>query len=149
MKNKINVYFLIFEYIVLLFIVLYLLYTFSSPLLLLDSIDINTDIVQDVILNEENNLDKKNPAVPVVLTKFDRLKRRALWHWFGDSREKFSTYEEFKQHWNPSTSIKTNLKSEWKQFKKSPSNFVKQQSMLIKDRNRKYMEDFESRYTRK
>ena len=78
MKNKINVYFLIFEYIVLLFIVLYLLYTFSSPLLLLDSIDINTDIVQDVILNEENNLDKKNPAVPVVLTKFDRLKRRAL-----------------------------------------------------------------------
>jgi hypothetical protein len=148
MKNKINVYFIALQYVMLLSLILYLFHKLSDPLLF-DSIDTTQNITKTTINNEQHNLDNEQPYVPVVLTKFDRLKRRILWHWFGDSREKFNTYEEFKQHWDPSFSIKNIIKSEWKEFRHNPCDFIKKQSTLIDNRNRKYMEYFESRYRRK
>jgi hypothetical protein len=36
------------------------------------------DVIKEPIFNDENNLNKENPVIPIPLTRFDRLKRRAL-----------------------------------------------------------------------
>ena len=119
---------------------------FFADIIYLDSIE---------VINNENpgdSLNIENPDFimpPVALNKYDRLRRRVLWHWFGYSREKFDTFEEFKKSWNPSFSIKKTIKHEIKEFCENPGDFVKRQQLLTKLKIDRYMKYFNKHYNRR
>lgn len=122
---------------------IFIIYTLipNEPLYL-DSLNIetiNTGDLDNIMTIDNNKIDQVHTSdSSYYLTPVSRLRRRIYWDVIEKDSGKYSSYDQFKQIWNPSFRFRNLLKKEFNDFKKSPLQFIKQEIHLnnIRSKNR-------------
>lgn len=123
-------YKLIISYLIIsVFLISFYLCIEMTSYVLFDSGDLNIESIPphasgsltDQQGGREGNLYEQSASV---LTSSEKIKRWLGWKLIGEN--KYVTKNEFYQNWDKSFSIKSSLKSEIKDFKKSPLNYLEE-----------------------
>lgn len=104
---------------------------FGSPILF-DSMDITSinDINEEANNTPKENYTKDDNSSRVYYvrneTLFNKTKRWFYWRLFFNRSDKYRSYDEFKRTWNYNCSLRRTLKIEFKNFKASPVEYLKE-----------------------
>lgn len=116
-------------------IICVLLYIYNilyvGEVVLCDSIECINDFVADT--TQDDDLHSLHPTTGL----FFRFKRKLSWYINGKKSGNYNSYSEFKDRWNPNTSlwniVKADFKSAHKSASKNLNSSLKQDSSVIED----------------